>query len=252
MPTNHAVAEGETIIGIAHKHGFRDWRVIYFDAVNAELRKLRPNPDVLKAGDTVVIPDKQPVEFQAQTNKRHTFTIVTQKAHFEVVLEDEEGEPYAGKRFKLVVNGVEHEGLTSPEGEVDVLVPPDAPEGELTLWPDDADPKAELKWTVQLAAMTPLEKGETKGVRERLANLGYDTGPLDQEPEEGVLDNALADFAEAHDLEEPESESEGSAGASDPGSPGGPGGASGPGPESEASESEAPEIFDELEEISGL
>ncbi len=247
MAQNHAVAEGETIIRIAHRHGFRDWKVIYFDAVNAELRKKRPDPNVLKAGDTVVIPDKQPVEFQAQTNKRHTFTIVTQKAHFEVVLEDDQGVPYANKAFKLVVNGVEHEGATSPQGEVDVLVPPDAPEGTLTLWPDDADPEAKLEWTVQLAAMTPIEKGDTKGVRERLANLGYDTGPLDKAAEEGVLEGALEEFAEVQGVEEPGSESE-----SESSEGGTPSSSSSKGSGAPAEEEEQEEVYSELEEESGF
>lgn len=58
MAETHTVAQGDTLISIAHQYGFCDWKTIYFDGSNSELREQRPDPMVLAPGDEVHIPDK--------------------------------------------------------------------------------------------------------------------------------------------------------------------------------------------------
>jgi hypothetical protein len=56
MAQNHIVVKGDTLSGIAKKHGFKDWRTIYNDPSNAAFRRKRPNPNLIFPGDVVVIP----------------------------------------------------------------------------------------------------------------------------------------------------------------------------------------------------
>jgi len=57
MPSQHIVKSGDTLSGIAKKHGFSSWKDIYHAPENAAFRKKRPNPDKIFPGDVVVIPD---------------------------------------------------------------------------------------------------------------------------------------------------------------------------------------------------
>ena len=57
--TTHTVKKGEHLTRIARDHGWKkktDWKELYGLAVNAPLRKKRPDPDHIEPGDTVLIP----------------------------------------------------------------------------------------------------------------------------------------------------------------------------------------------------
>ena len=43
MPITHVVAQGDCFSKIARRYGFADYKVIYNDPANAELKKKRPN-----------------------------------------------------------------------------------------------------------------------------------------------------------------------------------------------------------------
>ncbi|MHA7630290.1 alpha/beta fold hydrolase [Corallococcus sp. M7] len=55
--TQHVVKAGESLYSIAASYRIADWRVVYKDPRNAALRKTRPNPDHIKPGDKVYIPE---------------------------------------------------------------------------------------------------------------------------------------------------------------------------------------------------
>ncbi|NRD48588.1 alpha/beta fold hydrolase [Corallococcus exiguus] len=55
--TQHVVKAGESLYSIAVSYRIADWRVVYKDPRNAALRKARPNPDHIKPGDKVYIPE---------------------------------------------------------------------------------------------------------------------------------------------------------------------------------------------------
>jgi hypothetical protein len=59
MAKNYTVVSGDTLTGIAKKHGFADWRTIYNHPSNAPFKAKRPNPDKIFPGDVLVIPDTQ-------------------------------------------------------------------------------------------------------------------------------------------------------------------------------------------------
>lgn len=65
----YTVKAGESLDSIAQKFGFRNWRDIYEDPANADLRKQRKNANEVKPGDVLVIPTRTeknttPVEFK--------------------------------------------------------------------------------------------------------------------------------------------------------------------------------------------
>jgi len=61
--TTHTVAQGESWSVIAAQHDYRNWRIVYYAPENADLRRTRPNPDLLQPGDKIVIPDRSRVAF---------------------------------------------------------------------------------------------------------------------------------------------------------------------------------------------
>jgi LysM domain len=56
MTFPYTVISGDTLSGIAKKHGIKDWQVIYNHPDNSGLRRKRPNPDRIFPGDIVMIP----------------------------------------------------------------------------------------------------------------------------------------------------------------------------------------------------
>lgn len=185
MGTMHAVKDGDTLISIAHEHRFGDWKTIWNHERNAPLREKRHDPQVLAKGDEVWVPDKRQGEKVVATNRKHAFTLRTVKAVFRVVLQDGDGTPFAGKKWKLKVGEKTFEGTSGPDGAVVQEVPPDANEGELEVaFHEGEDP---VKWTVEIGALQPAS--DLRGAQARLQNLGYrcsPTGTLDDDTRDAV------------------------------------------------------------------
>jgi hypothetical protein len=57
-PKIHVVRRGDSLDAIAKTQGYRDWQVIYKSRCNARLRSLRPNPNLIHPGDTVMLPPR--------------------------------------------------------------------------------------------------------------------------------------------------------------------------------------------------
>jgi len=63
------VKSGDNLNAIAKANGYRDWQVIYGSQCNARLRALRPNPNLIKPGDTVLLPPRA-ADIRATLQKR--------------------------------------------------------------------------------------------------------------------------------------------------------------------------------------
>ena len=55
----HVVEQGECLSSLTQLYGFSDYRQIYYHPNNSELRRKRPNPNVLYPGDEVFIAAKE-------------------------------------------------------------------------------------------------------------------------------------------------------------------------------------------------
>ena len=70
----HVVKPGECFTRIAERYGFSDYKALYDHPDNADLKKKRPNPNVLHPGDRIVVPDKEEKIIEGlATGKIHRF-----------------------------------------------------------------------------------------------------------------------------------------------------------------------------------
>lgn len=171
MAGTHRVEQGESLYTIAKKHGFPNWRVIFDDPANGELRKKRPNPHVLQPGDTVEIPDapKDP-HLKVSLDRR---TVITRtRAGFQLirlVLLGQDRHPRVNTEYTLKFQGGELKGKSDGAGLIREEIPVEASEVTLQLGDD--------RWVLRVGSLNPLvsdtpDKG-IEAAKARLKNLGY-------------------------------------------------------------------------------
>jgi hypothetical protein len=189
----HVVREGESVDSIAFDRGFFP-ETIWALSENAELRKSRPNRNELLPGDRVKVPALEPKIEPVSTGKVHSFRRRGVPSVLRVQLL-REGQPRAGVKYTLVIDGARFEGAADADGVIRHWVPPNAREGTLAI---EGDPQT---YAFKLGVLDPIT--EVRGVQKRLMNLGYDCGPLD-----GTLSRqtkaALRRFQRRYDLPETE------------------------------------------------
>lgn len=171
MGKEHIVAEGEHLARIAADHGFSGIDAILAAPENAELKKLRPNPHILMAGDVVFIPDLSPKEEQAATQKRTTFQLSRGRLELHVKVHDQGFQPIDGN-CELLASGI----LTPMPLKGEIFEGPLDPRAEqgILRFPVSKTEDKRLPITVQLGRLDPIET--LSGQQQRLNNLGYFAG----------------------------------------------------------------------------
>lgn len=99
MATTHTVQEGESLVTIAKQYGFLNWKTIFDDPANAELRKTRPTPNSLVPGDVVAIPDKKPKKVNVATTREHVVKLGVSRGVWNLKWTPAKG--YCGDEAKL-------------------------------------------------------------------------------------------------------------------------------------------------------
>ncbi len=226
MATDYKAKQGECIVSIAYAHNL-PWEKVWNDPRNAELREKRKDPNVIRAGDVVHIPDITPARYSIATGAHHRFVLKRPKARLKlrVVLdpgpkpapgpavasptsdrrndigEDPEpntaarpDEPRGGLAFRLEVDGVAQEGVTDSDGYVDCEIAPNAMSGRLVLAPGTPH---ETVVSLRLGHLDPIDA--VSGVKQRLRNLCFDCGEQGDE-ETPDLEAALRAFQTKHGL----------------------------------------------------
>lgn len=173
----HIVRKGEYLSLIARNHGFADWRKIYNHADNAEFRMKRPNPDILFAGDTLIIPDCRPRSVDLQTGKRHRFRLKRPSPALHLTLKDSEGEPLGPQPYRMEVAGRLLEGNLTDAGKLEVALPGGAREAKLTVFLDAQRRQVMSRMALKIGELDPID--EVTGMQERLNNLGFECGQSD-------------------------------------------------------------------------
>ncbi|MHB1011540.1 MAG: peptidoglycan-binding domain-containing protein [Desulfobacteria bacterium] len=189
---DYVVAAGECMESIASKTG-HSWKYLWNLADNAEVKTIRKNPNVLLAGDRLVVPPIRAGEVPVPAEQCHRFRRkgVPSRLRIQVM---QAAKPRADEPYSLILDGNTVEGKTDAEGWVDVPIPPGAQGGELIV---GAGSTGGLTIPLQLGGMDPVT--ETIGIQKRLANLGYsceETGELDDQTRA-----AIAEFQTQSDLE---------------------------------------------------
>jgi len=161
----YKVKKGECLAKIASDFGFADFRVIYNHPANAEFKKKRPNPFVIKAGDKISIPDKPaPKIYLCETGKEHTF-IMERPATFLSIYVRDGHKPLSNKDYILSAHDFRATGQTDANGLVNQPVPARATSAELYF------PDSDITFDLRIGDLDPLT--EVSGLLQRLENLGF-------------------------------------------------------------------------------
>jgi N-acetylmuramoyl-L-alanine amidase len=229
----HRVTQGECLASIAKHYGFADWRAVYNHPENSDFRKRRPDPNVILPGDVIFICDMERRSESVPTEQHHRFKVKRSQTLLRLVLLNEQHEAQATVRYRLEVEDETFEGTTDSEGLIEHPITADAQQCFLTVWlpprqelseeepvnvdyvdgqqssetsesgggagssaPAQADEQP-FEWDLEIGHLDPVEA--LTGVQERLANLGFNPGPIDGI--RGPLTNfAVRRFQQAHGL----------------------------------------------------
>lgn len=176
MSREHTIMQGEHLSSIARQYGFANWRSIYYHPENLGFNRANPDPNVLRPGDDILIPDKDTGTEDCATNQRHVFVRKRPKVLLRVIVGDDQG-PFRNKRYTLSVGRRTQAGVTMQDGLVEQEIPADAECAELCIWLAD-DPAAEVvTWPLKIGHLDPVN--DITGIQARLNNLGFGCGPVD-------------------------------------------------------------------------
>jgi N-acetylmuramoyl-L-alanine amidase len=175
MSSNYLVKQGDHLSSIAKAFGFTDYKKIWDDPNNADLKALRVNPNVLYPGDVLYIPDKATTEYAKPTEKRHKFTKHGSKLKLCLKLADIYEKPIAGVACTLMIGTDSHKLTTDATGKLEQEIPPDASSGTLIIEEDDT-PFQGVNIPIKIGNLDPVT--EVSGQQARLNNLGYFPGPV--------------------------------------------------------------------------
>jgi hypothetical protein len=187
----HVVEQGECLSSIAARYGGLSWQDLHDHPDNAELKKSRPNPNVLAPGDEVTLPDPGPAKWVGATvERRHRFLVKLPKVKLRVRIVDRTGKALGGKRFSLSVGARDVDGTTTSDGLVEAEVRATESSARLRVWLHDDGPDAlpTIDRQLSIGDIDPIDS--TSGVQGRLHNLGYRC-PLSNEIADDLDDPTL-------------------------------------------------------------
>ena len=196
MAETYTVKQGDHLARIAEEHGFTDYKTIWNDPNNADLKQKRQNPNVLFPGDQVYIPDKEMREESRPTEKHHKFQVSKQTLQLRLTLEDLYEKPIANTACELIIDQDLHKVTTDGDGKLQLEIPATAQQGFLTIKGPET-PFQDETIPIQIGHLDPVE--ELSGQKARLNNLGYCAGDVagkadddfESAVEEFQCDNAL-------------------------------------------------------------
>jgi N-acetylmuramoyl-L-alanine amidase len=176
MAKQHVVQQGESLVTIAHANGFRTAKPIWEHEANAELRARRSDPNILRPGDVIAIPDKVERRESCRTCASHRFVLERLTRTLRIRVQDPGGDPLDFQAWELDAGGVLLGGETDETGLVEAEVPLEARSATLTV--------GGVRWELGLDELDPTENADDDGVagaQGRLRNLGIDPGAIDSD-----------------------------------------------------------------------
>jgi hypothetical protein len=171
MAQSYVVKQGDHLPAIAASFGFQNWRTLWEDPENAELRKQRSEPTLLAPGDVVRIPSLQSVDKTAATGQRHRFVLKRSRLRLRVRVLDPFGQALAHADCELVVDGSSQTLTSDGNGIVEAVIPPRASAGVLRA--------AGMEFPLRIGHLDPLPL--SSGLEARLVNLGYYPGAVGED-----------------------------------------------------------------------
>jgi N-acetylmuramoyl-L-alanine amidase len=164
------VKKGDCLINLCYRENI-PWKIVWNHPQNSSLKEKRKNPNILKEGDKLYIPDKEYKEESRPTEDQHVFVVESATVKFTLTLLDL-GKPLADQEWILKVDGFEiAKDRTDKNGTLEAQIPASARKGLLIV----GEKKKEYK--IRFGYVDPID--EISGVQSRLKNLGFYYGSVD-------------------------------------------------------------------------
>lgn len=174
MPRFHRAVTGDCFASIAQRFGFADYHVLYDHAQNAQIKRRRPNPNMLVPGDMVVIPDRTEREESRSTGNVHAFRAASLQVKLRIVIRDMADQPLASRPYTLSFNEETRTGTLDGTGLLDVTVPAQITTATLAVQPTDDSGDVRFQWTLDIGSLQPPDT--VSGQQARLNNMGCAAG----------------------------------------------------------------------------
>lgn len=158
----YVIKKGDYLTKLAFELGF-DKDTVWNDGKNAELREKRADPDTLRPGDVLFVPEKDPIKNKLSKEADHAFSaaIPTVKLKVALAIGDKK---LANEKVVIKGLGEDKEATTDGDGNLELDPTLDVAEVKVEL------PGRKRSLKLKLAGMDPQE--EPSGARMRLQNLG--------------------------------------------------------------------------------
>lgn len=181
MTIVHKVVQGECLSAIASKYGYKDGKIIYQHPDNVELRRKRPDPNVLLPGDRVTIPTRRKTEEEGASGQKHKFQRSGPTKVLRLKLDEPRTNKFSKKSYELKIQKpgscdgdyLIFSGSLDDGGCLEEKIPVAAVKGMLVV-ETDGNP---FKLHLLIDHLDPAD--EISGIQGRLKNLGFDPGPID-------------------------------------------------------------------------
>ena len=111
----HIVVDGDCLASIAVQYGFADGKTILDHTDNADLKKIRPDGNVLHPGDEVVIPERKPKTLSLATGSRYKVVVTRPTRLLRIKFLDGAGEPMSGD-YTLTAGDLVRKGSLDDDG----------------------------------------------------------------------------------------------------------------------------------------
>ena len=165
----HKVQQGESLNGIALKYGF-EWKKLWGLGENQTLKEKRGDPNVLFEGDEVFYPEKEKKNESGATEAKHTFKLPGVPFVLRIRLLNIDHKPLRDATWFCEIDGQRTAPAKTPANGLIVQKIP-AKAGSVKLFVGGVEIPLKLRH---------LDPANTvRGIQQRLANLGYNTGAAD-------------------------------------------------------------------------
>lgn len=188
---------GDSISSIAQQTGHVA-DTLWSDASNASVREIRKDPEILLPGDRIGVPPVRPKTVPCSTGKRHVFRRLGVPAKVTLIVEDEDGEAFVGKRYEVSVGDRVLSGVTAEDGSIQCAVHPTDVKAILRIWIGEPGYPDPLESQIVLGGLDPVQ--HLRGAQQRLYNLGHLRGEVDGKPGP-VTVQAIREFQRRNSLE---------------------------------------------------
>jgi hypothetical protein len=160
----YVIRAGDYLTAIAYARGIKP-DDLWQDPANADLRNLRGNPEMLAPGDVLYVPAVERTWLPVTVGSTNPFVANPPKVEIHVILNDADGQPYAGKTVHLDPQVTDDDPATDGDGLLKVLVPVTLKVLTATVVDDD------VSFRINIGNLDPHDV--QSGTLARLRQLGY-------------------------------------------------------------------------------